>query len=179
MDKVWEVMNELEMITSKICSARDILDSATDAIQQHRYDKAESMITAAHEFLGYYLDEFDKKFKDAWQETVVSGKKGEIDVCDKDDLSEHCKQSWRDFWGEEIEMNKAKKWVLPIQSCDENLFINLPNDLLDKVGWKEGDELTWTNNRDGSFTLNKCQKTYYEMIEDGWTMTDDGFWIKE
>ena len=22
-------------------------------------------------------------------------------------------------------------------------------------------------------------KTYAEMIEDGWSMTDDGFWIKE
>ncbi len=71
-------MNELEMVTSKICSARDILDSATDALQQHRYDKAESMITAAHEFLGYYLQEFDQKFKDAWQETVVSPKNNQV-----------------------------------------------------------------------------------------------------
>jgi len=59
--KVWSTMNELEMVTSKICSAREIIDAAIDRIQEHQYDKAETMMSAAHEFLGYYLDEFDKR----------------------------------------------------------------------------------------------------------------------
>jgi len=77
--KVWEVMNDLEMITSKICSAREIIDTAVESIQKHDYDKAETLAMAAYEFLGYYLDEFDVKFKLAWQETVVKQK--EEDPC--------------------------------------------------------------------------------------------------
>jgi len=69
--KVWEVMNELEMATSKICSAREILDSAIDALEHSNKEKAETLMYAADEFLQYYLAEFDEKFKSAWSETVV------------------------------------------------------------------------------------------------------------
>jgi len=69
--KVWEVMNELEMVTSKICSAREILESALIALENHKYDKAEALMYAADEFLQYYLKDFDEKFKTAWSETVV------------------------------------------------------------------------------------------------------------
>jgi hypothetical protein len=118
VSKVWETMNELEMVTSKICSAREIIDAAIDRIQEHQYDKAETMMSAAYEFLGYYLDEFDKKFKDAWQETVVARKEENtaffnVDpagnmipsyispvTCDKDDNSPECKGAWNNFWEE-------------------------------------------------------------------------------
>ena len=88
--KVWDVMNDLEMVTSKICSAREIIDSAIDRIQEHQYDRAEMMMSAAYEYLEYYLQEFDEKFKLAWQETVkkqsefqytATGEKWPIDDC--------------------------------------------------------------------------------------------------
>jgi hypothetical protein len=69
--KVWEVMNGLEMVTSKVCSAREILDSAIDALENKNREKAETLIHAADEFLQYYLKDFDDKFKIAWKETVV------------------------------------------------------------------------------------------------------------
>lgn len=77
-NKCWSTMNELEMVTSKICSAREIIDVAIDRIQEHQYDKAETMMSAAYEFLGYYLDEFDEKFKDAWQATVGDLKENDM-----------------------------------------------------------------------------------------------------
>ena len=80
--KLWDVMNDLEMVTSKIVSAREIIDTAAEAIQKNEYDKAETLAMAAYEFLGYYLDEFDAKFKLAWQETVVKQKKEEDDAWD-------------------------------------------------------------------------------------------------
>lgn len=80
--KVWNAMNDLEMVTSKIVSAREIIDTAAEAIQKHEYDKAETLAMAAYEFLGYYLDEFDEKFKLAWKETVVKQKKEEDDAWD-------------------------------------------------------------------------------------------------
>lgn len=118
-NKVWDVMNDLEMVTSKIVSAREILDTAVEALQKHEYDKAETLAMASYEFLGYYLDEFDKKFKLAWQETVVKQKKkdpcmppwGHSDLeylsqhkkplsCDNDDPSPECKGAWNSFWEE-------------------------------------------------------------------------------
>lgn len=69
--KVWNALNELEMVTSKVCSAREILDSAIDALENHKKDKAEALMYATNEYLAYYLDDFDKKFKIAWNETVV------------------------------------------------------------------------------------------------------------
>lgn len=82
ISKLWDVMNDLEMVTAKIVSAREIIDTAAEAIQKNEYDKAETLATAAYEFLGYYLDEFDAKFKLAWQETVVKQKKEEDDAWD-------------------------------------------------------------------------------------------------
>ena len=102
--KLWTVMNDLEMVTSKIVSAREIIDAAIDRIQEHQYDKAEMMMSTAYEFLEYYLGEFDEKFKLAWQETVVKQKDFDYTAtgekwsrtpvsCDKDDPSPECKSA--------------------------------------------------------------------------------------
>ena len=80
-NKVWSTMNDLEMVAAKISSAREILDSAVDRLQEYQYDKAETLLYAADEFLQYYLEEFDRKFKDAWKETVIKVKQQEIDDC--------------------------------------------------------------------------------------------------
>lgn len=81
--KVWDTMNELEMTVSKVSSAREILDSAIEALENHKLDKAEALMYAANEFLGYYLQEFDGKFKDAWTHTVGSFKENKEDITPK------------------------------------------------------------------------------------------------
>jgi hypothetical protein len=68
--KVWETMNNLEAVSSKICSAREILDSAIGQLESGNREKAETLMYAADEFLQYYLKEFGEKFKLAWKETV-------------------------------------------------------------------------------------------------------------
>jgi bifunctional DNA-binding transcriptional regulator/antitoxin component of YhaV-PrlF toxin-antitoxin module len=88
--------------------------------------------------------------------------------------------------------DKVNKWIIPV---DDDYNITFPEDLLEQTGWKEGDVLEWIDQGDGSFKMVKKEKkehpswvrgnelakvkTYQEMIDDGWTMTDDGFWIKE
>jgi len=83
---------------------------------------------------------------------------------------------------------KVKKWVLPIEETkiaetDEiDYFITFPDDLLEAANLKEGDQVEWVDKGDGSYLLKKVEKkapTYDEMISEGWTMTADGFWIKE
>ena len=131
--KVWETMNEVESVTSKICSAREILDCAIDAHQEHKYEKVEHLLYAVDEYLQYYLKEFDAKFKDAWQATVGDLRDG--------DVMEEQKQS--------------KKWTLPVEFDGQEYFIDLPNDLLEAANLKEGDAVEWIDNGDGSYLLKK------------------------
>jgi hypothetical protein len=172
VSKVWETMNELEMVTSKICSAREIIDAAIDRIQEHQYDKAETMMSAAYEFLGYYLDEFDEKFKLAWHETVVKQKEEE----------DPCMPPWGHSdleYASKNKKDKVNKWVLPVEYIDDECFVSFPDDLLEAANLNEGDSIEWVDNKDGSYILKKVPQTYDEMIAAGYTMTADGFWIKE
>jgi hypothetical protein len=77
--KTWEAMNSLESVSSKICSAREILDSAIESLESGNRKKTETLLYAVDEFLQYYLKEFDELFKVAWNETVVKLK--EEDPC--------------------------------------------------------------------------------------------------
>ena len=49
------------------------------------------------------------------------------------------------------------KLVLEVQEDPETgeLYLQFPDELIDQLGWRLGDELTWTDNKDGSWTLTK------------------------
>jgi hypothetical protein len=189
--KVWKTMNELESVTSKICSAREILDSAINALENRKLKKTETLLYAVDEYLQYYLDEFDRKFKDAWKETVTKVKQQEIDDCmppwghsDMEALR-YTDEEMDAMCDNAAKQDKVVKWRLPVEEIEGNdmveteYFITLPDDLLEAVNLKQGDEVEWHDQGDGSFILKKSPKNYKEMIESGYTMTADGFWIKE
>ena len=115
-NRVWSTLNDLEMVSTKISSAREILDCAVDRLQEHQYDKAETLLYAADEFLQYYLEEFDRKFKDAWAETVTKVHQEEYSVsstCNKDDTSPECKGAWNSFWEENYYPEEVKDDCMP------------------------------------------------------------------
>ena len=70
--------------------------------------------------------------------------------------------------------NKVKTWILPV---DDEGVVTLPEDLLERSGWKEGDTLVYEICNGGVIVRKKEPMTYDEMISAGYTMTDDGFWI--
>lgn len=49
------------------------------------------------------------------------------------------------------------KWTLIVEEDPETGELILPfsDDMLAEVGWKTGDTLTWTDNKNGSWTLSK------------------------
>jgi hypothetical protein len=219
--KLWNSMNELEMVTSKICSAREILDSAIDRLEEHQYDKAGTLLYAVDEYLQYYLEDFDRKFKDAWKETVTKVHQQDatqfnIDpagnyvepydylassLLTEDRISnfpgeqDDCMPPWghsdleylSKLPPEEPKQDKVVKWQLPVEeetdyrTGEKEYFITFPDDLLEAANLKRGDDVEWVDRGDGSFLLRKTTqpKTYDEMVAAGWTMTADGFWIKE
>ena len=253
--KVWSTMNDLEAVTSKICSAREIIDSAIDRIQEHEYDKAEMMMSAAYEFLEYYLQEFDDKFKLAWQATVGDLRNDDIRKdpfsCDKDDPSPECKGAWNSFWEENyypeeykqytdeelnamcdkaeldaeverirqeggyewtpnsevsrndpnrlyyengwiyespddgktitkrkpgsfekivVKKDVVKKWILPVEEVKDvdvdetEYFVSFPDDLLETANLKEGDQIEWVDNKNGTYTIRKVHSLVYHPV---------------
>jgi antitoxin component of MazEF toxin-antitoxin module len=248
-EKVWESMNSLEMVARKICSAREILDSAISALENGNKEKVETLMYATDEFLKYYLAEFDEKFKIAWKETVsklhrenedhlnavlreksferkeyyepsmppwghsdlefglanptltedrVSNFPGEQYT--EEEMSAMCAAAENSIVGAttvsmcggndvisfdlpQEKPDKVVRWQLPVE-CDGpsgEYYITFPDDLLEAANLKEGDDVEWVDNDDGSFILRKPKKqlNYDEAIAEGWTMTADGFWIKE
>lgn len=79
--------------------------------------------------------------------------------------------------------DKVTKWQLPVEADPSGeYFVTFPDDLLDAADLKEGDTIEWVDQGDGSYLLKKVEKktlSYDEAIRQGWTMTADGFWIKE
>ena len=191
--KVWDTMNDLEMVTAKIVSAREILDSAIDKLEEHQYDKAGTLLYAADEFLQYYLQEFDTKFKDAWKETVTKLKQQEIDDCmppwghsDMEALR-YTDKEMDAMCDNAAKQDKVVKWQLPVEEgtdCitgEQEYYITFPDDLLEAANLSPGDDVEWVDRNDGSFLLRKTTqpKTYDQMVAAGYTMTAEGFWITE
>lgn len=57
------------------------------------------------------------------------------------------------------------KYVLDVkENEDGEAFIELPPELCEAQGWKEGDNLDWTDNGDGSWTLSK-KDTEWVLVE--------------
>jgi hypothetical protein len=90
----------------------------------------------------------------------------DLDFCDKDDTTEECKQNWNDFWqytDEEIDAmctaaevkDKVAKWVLPVEEEGDDCVITFPDDLLEAANLKEGDQIEWVPQDDGSCILRK------------------------
>ena len=178
-------MNDLETIISKVVSAREMIDVANEALEYNQKERAQKLTMAAYEFLGYFIEEFDEKFKDAWQATVGDLREGDVREtysCDKNDQSPECKNAWNDFWeqnyypeeygsqytDEELDAmceaakkDEVKKWILPVEvdAASGEYYLMLPDDLLEKVNFVEGDELRWVDNDDGSFTIHKVTRT--------------------
>jgi nitrous oxide reductase accessory protein NosL len=51
----------------------------------------------------------------------------------------------------------TRSWTLTVEEDPESgdSILIFPSDLLEVAGWKEGDVLEWTDNKDGSWTIQK------------------------
>lgn len=52
-------------------------------------------------------------------------------------------------------MTKVKTWSVMIEEEGEDLVLPFPQDLLDEVGWKPGDNLEWVDRGDGTWEIRK------------------------
>ena len=77
--------------------------------------------------------------------------------------------------------DKVKKWVLPVEADGPSgeYFVMFPDDLMETANLEEGDTVEWVDQGDGSYLLKKVEKkmTHQEMLDAGYKMTADGFWL--
>ena len=200
--KVWNTMNDLEQVIAKVISAREMIDIANEAIGNHEYSRAEVMTQAAYEFLGYFIEEFDEKFKDAWQATVGDLRDGDI-AKQFDYTATGEKWPFANKYSDEnlnaILCNKAASDAEKEKCREYNLReaeycepFTTDTGTVTKNGvthieytkakieagsaWNDG----WTreyyqkivDKYEGKKTLN-----YQEAVDAGWSMTDDGIWM--
>lgn len=61
--------------------------------------------------------------------------------------------------------NETNTWTITV---DEEGILTLPEELLNRMEWKEGDILDWEDNPDGTITLTKSPKQDYtdEELDD-------------
>lgn len=53
-------------------------------------------------------------------------------------------------------MENNKSCILNVQVDEQGeSFIEFPEDFLKEVDWKEGDNIEWTDNHDGTWTMKK------------------------
>jgi hypothetical protein len=71
---VWDGMNELDLMTSKLGYVKTTIDTALEAIDNRNYQKAESLMFLCSEFVEYYLQDYDTKFQRAWGASIGAGK---------------------------------------------------------------------------------------------------------
>ena len=54
----------------------------------------------------------------------------------------------------------SKRYTLDVQeNAEGELFIEFPPELMAETGWKEGDDLVWTDLKNGSWSLVKKPAT--------------------
>ena len=70
ISKTWDVMNKLEEAFSEITAMGFMLEQLTEAMDNNQMDAAHDIAHALNAFLPVYTDNWDKKFKVAWNHVV-------------------------------------------------------------------------------------------------------------
>jgi bifunctional DNA-binding transcriptional regulator/antitoxin component of YhaV-PrlF toxin-antitoxin module len=111
-----------------------------------------------------------------WNKFIEDNDQKESNFPNEDDCMPPWGHSDLEYASKHPEENKVKTWVLPV---DEDGVIILPEDLLEQTGWQEGDTLVYEISDGGVIVRKKDLRTYDDMIDAGYTMTADGFWIMD
>ena len=163
-------------------SPHEIYSAIREAVREDYYYYKDhcSRASGLLELLSGHRPVKDAKW-DAWEETYYPE---EV----KDDGMRPWGHSDMEYLIANQKKDKVKKWVLPVEETkvaetdETEYFVSFPDDLLEAANLKEGDQVEWVDNGDSSYLLKKVEKkapTYDEMLAAGYTMTDDGFWMKE
>jgi hypothetical protein len=70
MNETWNVMNDVEVAFSEITTFNFMLGQLQDAVDHGRIDEITDIVHALNAFMPVYTDNWDRKFKVAWEHVV-------------------------------------------------------------------------------------------------------------
>ena len=70
MNETWNVMNDLEDAFSNIATFNFMLEELQEAVDNGRTDEIVDITHALNAFMPVYTDNWDRKFKVAWEHVV-------------------------------------------------------------------------------------------------------------
>ena len=71
ISKNWDVMNTLNESFNNVTTISFMLEELTEAMDNNRMDHAHDIAHALNSFLPVYMDNWDRKFKDAWDQVIT------------------------------------------------------------------------------------------------------------
>jgi bifunctional DNA-binding transcriptional regulator/antitoxin component of YhaV-PrlF toxin-antitoxin module len=156
---LYDALNEEDLSAQQIYES--IIETVAEQTEylQLQYEKSQQLFDL--------LKGTVKPYKSPWDTYLQDNK-------EEDDCMPPWGHSDLEYASKHQEADKPKTWILPV---DDDGVVTLPEDLLERSGWKEGDTLVYEVCNGGVIVRKKEPMTYDEMIAAGYTMTDDGFWI--
>jgi hypothetical protein len=146
---VYNAMNELSMCESGLDELKVLIGSCMDTFNDSYPGRSDvdHLLSATYRFLNYYIDEYDKKFQDAWSVAIQAGR--ELDQANEE--LQKLKNP------EPPNTDRVVKWILPVEQFagSDEYLISFPEDLLEAANLKEGDQVEWIDRGDGSYELRK------------------------
>ena len=70
MNETWNVMNDVEVAFAEITTFNFMLEQLQDAVDNGRTDEIVDITHALNAFVPVYTDNWDRKFKVAWEYVV-------------------------------------------------------------------------------------------------------------
>ncbi len=98
------------------------------------------------------------------REAEYYDKRAKLDMTYQEAIAAGWEMTADGFWIPPQKKDKVKKWVLPVEECKDadtnetEYFVSFPDDLLEAAKLKEGDQVQWVDNGNGSYTLTKVTK---------------------
>ena len=138
---------------------------------EHDYHKEKSKqcfglleLMSGHRPIDFEVDDdVDRTREYNLREAEYYNKRAELDAKHSKEYYDHT----RNDPNRENPFNK-KKWILPVEQVHDDYFVSFPDDLLKATKLKEGDEVNWVDNGDGSYTIRKVNKSVREESNDFW-----------
>ena len=164
-----------DSINSSEASPQEIFDVIKNVVTDNYYFY-KNQTSRCYELLallngGNHIEEQVRAHGELWAKEDVLREREYYEGfgCTKDDKSPECKKAWNHFWEENYYPEENQKHSEEVK-----------DDCMPPWGHSDMEALRYTEEK-----LNaKCDKefkvmNYDEAIAAGWTMTADGFWIKD
>ena len=75
MNETWKVMNDVEVAFSEITTFSFMLEQLQEAVDNGRTNEIVDLTLALNAFMPVYTDNWDRKFKVAWEHVVKENQK--------------------------------------------------------------------------------------------------------